>query len=118
MDEPEGRAADAHAVGLVLYLGQPTPELARGRDQLADLLELLGPAVALVAGVQGEPEHSDRVGLAGPEERSGHREVLMDAGEGDRLREGLPAPRLGRLEELETVGDPVRVAGEHVPQVV
>ena len=39
------------------------------------------------AGVQREAEHADRVGLARPEERRRHREVLVDARERHRLRE-------------------------------
>ena len=53
-------------------------------------------------------------------QRSGrrHRQVLVDPREHHRLAEGVAAGRGGRLERLLAVGDPVRVAGEHVADPV
>ena len=97
-----------------LDLRQRAPELAGGFEQLADLVALLLVAVrARRSRVQREPEHADRVGLARPEQRRRHREVLVDARERHRLRERLLPVGALRLERRLAVGDPVRVAGEH-----
>ena len=85
------------ALGLVLGLGAERSQRSRAaQKQLADLLGLLAVAVrALVAGVQREAEHADRVGLARPEQRRRHREVLVDARERERLRDRPRGPRGG-----------------------
>ena len=84
------RLSDAH-LGLVLRLGQRPPEVARRVDELGDPLALLDVAVPLGAGVEREPEDADRVRLARPEERRRHRQVVVDAGEGQRLVEPAAA---------------------------
>jgi hypothetical protein len=71
------------------------------------------PVGTIVAGVQREPEHPDPVLLARPEERRGHREVLVDAREAHRLLEGIDPFRRRRLERPLAVRDPIRVTGEH-----
>ena len=76
--------------------GKRAPEVAGAEEQLADPVEVaVGGAVPLLAGVQGEPEHADRVGLARPEERRRHRQVLVDAREHRRLGERVAAPAPG-----------------------
>src|SRR3954469_4501620 len=97
VDEPEGRTARRALVVLVVELGQRPPQVARGLEQPPDLLPLVLVlrAVPLVARVQGQPEHADRVRLARPEQRRRHREVLVDAGELHRLPVGV-GPAGGR----------------------
>ena len=72
--------------------GKRPPHVLRGDQQLADLLELVAvPVRAVVAGVQRQAEHADRVLLPRPEQRRRHREVLVDARERHRLRERVDA---------------------------
>src|SRR5437762_4039912 len=104
MDHPEGRTRRGDAVGL-LFLRQRPPEVSRRLEQVADLIDLNFRAVALLAGVEREAEHADGVGLTRPEERRGHRQVLMDARELHRLAEGVAADRLARLEGRLARGD-------------
>ena len=47
-----------------------------------------------------------------------HRQVLVDAREHHRLAEGVAPLRRRRLERRLAVGDPVRVAGEHLAHLV
>ena len=85
MHHPEGGTAGTRT-HVFVNVRQGQPELPRGEDQLPDLLGLFATAVrALVAGVQRQPEDTDRVGLAHPEERCRHREVGVDPCE----RQGL-----------------------------
>ena len=74
-------------------------------------------AVRLLGRVEREPERAERVLLPHEEERHRHRDVLVDARLRERLLERVGALRLRRLERLLAVCDPVRVAGEHVPQL-
>ena len=84
------------------------------REELSDLIELLAvPVGAVVAGVQRQTEHADPILLPRPEQRCGHRQVLMDPRQRNRLREGLDALGPGRLERRLTVRDAIGVAGEH-----
>src|SRR5712671_7355431 len=110
MDETERRARNVPAVGVILRLWQRAPEVARGDQELADLVELANVAVALVRSVEREAERAERVLLAREEHRHRHREVLVNAGEGHRLREDVCSLWLRRLERRLAVGDPVSVA--------
>src|SRR5205823_4827466 len=77
VDEAEGRTHVRYAIPLVRVLRKGQPHRLVGRQQLADLIQLLPVAVGpVVSGVQSEPEHADPVGLARPKERGRHREVL------------------------------------------
>ena len=67
----------------------------RGRQQLVDLLRLLGEAVALQRGVDREAERAQHVSLAQPEERGRHRDVVVDAGERRSAARTSPDPRGG-----------------------
>src|SRR5205085_684667 len=93
VDQPEGGAPDGYPVALVLDLGQRAPQLARRQQELLDLLELLDAPVALVARVQRQAKHADRVRLARPQERRRHREVLVHPRERHRLLERRTALR-------------------------
>ena len=105
-------------LGLVLCLGQRPPEVAGGSEELRDLLPLLDVAVALGAGVEREPEHADRVGLPRPEERRRHREVLVDAGERQRLLEPADAAGLRERAGRLAVGYAGGGAAQHVADLV
>ena len=102
-----------------LDLGQHAPRArAPCVEQLADLRR----APARVArsrssqALSASPSTPDRVRLPHPEERRRHREVLVDARERHRLRERRRRrSAVGRLWRRRlAVGDPVRVAGEHL----
>ena len=84
----------------------------------ADLVQLALVPVALVTGVQREPERPDRVGLPRPQQRRRHGQVLVDPGERERLREEVGALRRGRRERRLAVGDPVRVRVQHVADLL
>ena len=66
----------------ILDLADPGPELGCDRERVADQVGV-GNAVdvRLVRGVEREPEAPGPVGLAHPEERRRHRDVLVDAGQ-------------------------------------
>src|SRR5262249_47547151 len=83
MDQPVARARDQARVVFAPRLRQRTPEVARRREQLADLREILVMPVAavLVRRVEREPERSEQVLLPRKERRHRHREVLVDARE-------------------------------------
>ena len=74
--------------------------------------------VALVRRVQGQAERAERVLLADEEERHRHRDVLVDPRHRHRLLEDLGPLWLRRLERRLAVGDPVRVAGEDLAQLL
>ena len=79
-----------------------------GRDeQLADLVGLGAEAVqALVARVDRQPDDAVRVrGVAQPEHRGGHRQVLVDPQEGDQGA-GLRRPLRRAAARVEPVSDP------------
>src|SRR3954453_20813579 len=113
VDEPKRGAADHPLLGLVADLRQNAPEIARGLDQLPDPLALLGVPVAVRAGVQRKAEDADRVGLARPEERRRHRQVLVGAGKSSTLREGTSAARRRGFKSRFTVRDAAGVLVEH-----
>src|SRR5919198_388911 len=115
VDEPKRRARRRHPLALVLDLGQRTPEVASGRQELLDLLELGDAAVPLVARVQGKADDTDGVGLARPEERGRHRQVLVDARERHRLFERRATLRRRRLERRPARRAPGRPPRQHVP---
>ena len=99
--------------------GKSAPEIARGAEQLADQLRLLAVAVrALVAGVQRQAEHADRVRLPHPEERRRHREVLVDPRERERVRDVLRPARRRQRQRFLARRDPARAAAEHRPQLL
>ena len=98
--------------------GQHAPEVARGLEQLADLVALLlrgrrgrrhafsaSPSTPIVSGCRVQ---SSGVAI--------ERYWWMRA-KRHRLRERLAARRRARLERRLAVGDPVRVAGEHRAQL-
>jgi hypothetical protein len=76
------------------------------------------PVRALVAGVQGQAEHADRVRLPHPEERRRHREVLVDPREGERVRDVLRSSRRGQRQRLLARRDPAGAAAQHRPQLL
>src|SRR5262245_37555504 len=100
VEQSERQAHGVDLFALVLDVGEPAPDVASAGDELADLLQLLhlGRTVPFLAGVEGEPEDAERVLLAHPEQRRGHREVAVDPREDHRLREDVRAARRRRLE--------------------
>src|SRR5581483_10832493 len=68
-------------------------------------LELCAPAVALRAGVEREAEDPERVGLAQPEQPRRHRQVAVEAGEDERLRDRRRPRGPCRLDGRQAVRD-------------
>ena len=70
----------------VLDLADPLPDLGGDRQRAPDQVRVRDAVdVRLVRGVEREPEATGPVGLAHPEERHRHRDVLVDARERERL---------------------------------
>ena len=110
--EPEGRARDVAPVCSSSTSGSARQRSRAAIEQLADLRRRSSTwPFRSLARVEREAEHADRVGLARPEERRRHREVLVDAREHIGCVNVARAPRRRRLERRLAVGDPVRVAG-------
>ena len=94
--EPEGRARDRRGASVSSSASGSVRHRSRAASSSSRICSSSSRRVpfALVAGVEREPEHADRVRLPRPEERRRHREVLVDARERDRLREDVvPARR-------------------------
>ena len=93
MDEPERRAARRCAARPRRRARAACARASRADSSSSRIWSRSSACApfALVARVQREPEHADRVRLPRPEQRRRHREVLVDAREGHRLREGLGA---------------------------
>ena len=115
VDEHPGRAGDAFRLVSILDLADSLPDLGGDRQRPADQVGI-GNAVdvRLVGGVERETEPSGRVGLAHPEARNRHRDVLMDARERERQRRTHRGP-LGAVSAGQrlAVADRDRRATEH-----
>src|SRR5206468_8279401 len=95
------------------------PDLLGGDEQLLDPLGFLGMAVApLARGVRGETDRADRVALPEPQQRDRHRDVLVDAREGQRLNERGRSSRGREWLQLPPLRDPTRRAAEHEPELL
>jgi len=107
--EPVGQAHHLARLDLLFDARHRLPQVARRFEQLADPVDRLAVPVPFGARVDRQPEHPHLVGLARPEERCRHRQVLVDPRKLERNRERVAPHRLGRLWQLGAVGKRVRV---------
>src|SRR5262249_6196282 len=119
VDEPEGGPDVRPHVLFVGFLRQRPPHVARSKQQLADLVQLLAMAVRpVVRRVQRKAEHADPVWLPRPEQRRRHREVLVDPSEAHRLREGLHTLWRRGLTRRLPGGDAACISGQDIPYLL